>query len=66
MVNYVYEFTSFCTSLIAKQEDGLVVHMRMLDFDFPDETRQLTYTAEFYKSGEVLYEAVMFGGLAGM
>lgn len=45
MVNYVYEFTSYCTSIIAKQEDGTIVHMRMLDFSFPDDTRNLTYVA---------------------
>jgi hypothetical protein len=66
MVNYVYEFESFCTSLIAKQEDGLLIHMRNLDFVFPDETRNLTYVAKFYRGDAYQYEAVMFGGLAAM
>ena len=66
MVNYVYEFTSFCTSLIARQKDGLIFHLRMLDFDFPNDTRKLTYVAEFYLNNEYQYEAVMFGGLAAM
>ncbi|TNV77757.1 hypothetical protein FGO68_gene4379 [Halteria grandinella] len=66
MVNYVYEFESFCTSLIAKQKDGLIIHMRMLDFDFPDETRNITYIAQFYDGDQYKYESVMFGGLAAM
>jgi hypothetical protein len=66
MVNYVYEFQSFCTSLIAKQEDGMIMHLRMLDFDYPDDMRNITYIAEFHRDGEYQYEAVMFGGLAGM
>lgn len=66
MINYVYEFTSFCTSLIARQEDGLIMHLRMLDFDFPDETRNITYVAQFYKGDQYQYEAVMFCGLAAM
>lgn len=66
MINYVYEFTSFCTSLIARQEDGLIMHLRMLDFDFPEDMRNITYIAEFYEDGEYQYEAVMFGGLAAM
>lgn len=66
MVNYVYEFTSFCTSLIARQEDGLIMHLRMLDFDFPNDMRNLTYIAQFFRGDEYQYEAVMFGGLAAM
>jgi len=66
MVNYVYEFTSFCTSVIARQEDGLIMHLRMLDFMFPDETRNLTYIAQFYNGEDYAFEAVMFGGLAAM
>jgi hypothetical protein len=66
MINYVYEFTSFCTSVIARQEDGLIMHLRMLDFDFPNDTRNITYVAEFFNGDSYAYEAVMFGGLAAM
>lgn len=30
--NYIYEVTSFCTSIIAKEKDGSIMHMRILDF----------------------------------
>lgn len=36
MLNYIYEFSSFCTSMIAKMDDGTLVHLRHLDFGFPD------------------------------
>jgi hypothetical protein len=39
MANYVYEFESFCTSIITKLNNGTIMHMRNLDFDFPDEMR---------------------------
>jgi hypothetical protein len=42
------------------------MHLRVLDFDFPDEMRNITYVAEFHRDGVYQYEAVMFGGLAGM
>ena len=42
------------------------MHLRVLDFAFPDDMRNLTYIAEFYKGEEYQYEAVMFGGLAAM
>lgn len=49
LINYVYELSSYCTSLIAKLNDGTIIHERNLDFTFPDDTRNLTYVAKFYK-----------------
>ena len=66
LVNYVYEFESFCTSIITKLPDGTILHMRNLDFDFPDEMKQVTYIAQFYRDNEYVYEGVMFGGLVAM
>ena len=66
MVNYVYEFESFCTSIITRLNNGTILHMRNLDFDFPDQMRQVTYVAQYYKGGQYLYEGVMFGGLVAM
>lgn len=50
ILNYVYEFQSFCTSIIAKLDDGTIVHERNLDFDFAGTMRTLTYIAKFYKN----------------
>jgi hypothetical protein len=35
-VNYVYEYVAFCTSIIAKEKEGTIMHMRILDFSFPE------------------------------
>ena len=37
MMNYMYEFESYCTSVVAKMENGTIFHMRNMDFDFKDE-----------------------------
>jgi hypothetical protein len=34
-VNYVYEYVAFCTSIIAKEKEGTLMHMRILNFSFP-------------------------------
>ncbi|CDW76110.1 UNKNOWN [Stylonychia lemnae] len=63
MMNYVYEFDSYCTSVIAKLNNGTIVHMRNLDFYFSNDTRNITYIGQYYKNGQHLYDAVMFAGI---
>jgi hypothetical protein len=61
-INYVYEYMSFCTSIIAKEKEGTIMHMRILDFTFPELQKAQTYIGEFYKGGKKIYSAVLFGG----
>jgi hypothetical protein len=37
-----------------------------LDFSFPDEMRNVTYIANYYKGGEHIFDAVMFAGDIGV
>ena len=30
----------------------MIMHLRMLDFDFPDDTRNITYIAQFYNGND--------------
>jgi penicillin V acylase-like amidase (Ntn superfamily) len=62
VANYAYEFVAFCTSIVAKQMDGKILHMRLLDFFDVDNTKNMTYIAEFYRNNTFLYKAVMTGG----
>jgi N-acylethanolamine-hydrolysing acid amidase len=61
-LNYVYEFTSFCTSIIVKLDNGTIVHERNLDFDFAADMKEITYIAKFYKNDKYIYESIMFAG----
>lgn len=62
MVSYSLEFSSFCTSIIARMADSEILHLRTLDFGFPDDMKYNMYIGEFYNGTEYLFEAVMFGG----
>jgi hypothetical protein len=60
--NYIYEFLAYCTSIVAKQQDGKILHMRLLDYGDVENTKNMTYIGEFYKNNTLLYKAVMTGG----
>ena len=66
MMNYVFEFESYCTSIVAKLQNGTIIHERNLDFDFPEAMRNITYLAKFYRGDRYLFDATMFGGIIGV
>jgi len=67
MLNYAFELgKALCTSIVARQADGKIIHGRNMDFGFPDAMRNASYVGQFYKNGELLFEAVMFGGYVGV
>ena len=51
MTQYVYEFSAFCTSVIAYNSNGTIIHNRNLDFIFASTMRNITYEAHFVKDG---------------
>eukprot|EP00350_Pseudokeronopsis_sp_OXSARD2_P000535 CAMPEP_0170565786 /NCGR_PEP_ID=MMETSP0211-20121228/79407_1 /TAXON_ID=311385 /ORGANISM="Pseudokeronopsis sp., Strain OXSARD2" /LENGTH=284 /DNA_ID=CAMNT_0010886753 /DNA_START=172 /DNA_END=1024 /DNA_ORIENTATION=- len=67
LLNYAFELSKvLCTSIVARQADGTIIHGRNMDFAFPDAMRNASYIASFYSNGEYLYDAVMFGGYVGV
>jgi hypothetical protein len=62
IVNFAYEFVAYCTSLLAKQEDGLLMHLRLYDFLAPELSKSMLFIGEFYRNNTHLYTAVMNGG----
>jgi hypothetical protein len=66
LINSLYELESWCTSIVAMQSNGTVIHARNLDFDFADYMRVITFRAVFVKDGKYVYDAVMFGGTVGI
>ena len=47
LVNYIFEFVTYCTSLVAKQQDGTLMHLRILDFGPTEDLKNITYIASF-------------------
>lgn len=66
LINFLYELESWCTSIIAQQANGTIIHSRNLDFDFADEMRKITFNARFIKDGKYKFDAVMFAGTIGL
>lgn len=65
-MQYVNEFSAFCTSSVVRQADGTIIHDRNMDFAFPPLMRAITYEGRFYKGDQYQFEAVMFAGTNGV
>lgn len=59
------DFSSFCTSIVARMENGTIIHARNLDFDFPDILNNLVYIAVFKVDGQLVAESPSIGGYIG-
>jgi penicillin V acylase-like amidase (Ntn superfamily) len=42
------DFFSYCTSVVARRDDGKIIHARNLDFDFPEVMKKIVYKAKYY------------------
>ena len=51
-VNSISEYSTFCTSIVARDPNGLISHVRNLDFDYTTVMKQLVYQAVLRKDGE--------------
>lgn len=65
LVNSIVDFFSYCTSIIARMENGTIIHARNLDFDYPETMKKLVYIAEYYKDGIKVAEAPSIAGYIG-
>ncbi|KAK0143167.1 N-acylethanolamine-hydrolyzing acid amidase [Merluccius polli] len=65
LLNFAYEISAFCTSIVAQDTEGNVYHGRNLDY--PKEIlRNLTVDVHFVKKGEVAYHGTSFAGYVGL
>jgi len=51
-VNSISEYSTYCTSIVARDINGLISHVRNLDFDYTSVMKTLVYEAVLYKDGE--------------
>jgi N-acylethanolamine-hydrolysing acid amidase len=65
-MQYVYEFSAFCTSSVVRMKNGTIVHDRNLDFAFSPVMRNITYIGRFMDGDKYLFDGVMFGGYNGV
>uniref|UniRef100_A0A671YNA4 N-acylethanolamine-hydrolyzing acid amidase n=1 Tax=Sparus aurata TaxID=8175 RepID=A0A671YNA4_SPAAU len=65
ILNFAYEVTAFCTSIVAQDKNGHVYHGRNLDYPH-DVLRNMTVNVVFLKNGEVAYQGTTFAGYVGL
>ena len=56
---------NMCSSIVARQPNGQVVHGRNLDWNIPEELRNFVMTIHFQKNGELLFTAGTIIGYVG-
>ena len=66
LVNSIVDFSSFCTSIVARMQNGTIIHARNLDFDFPELMETLVYKAYIKKNGKIVGEAPAIAGYIGL
>ncbi|XP_026994212.1 N-acylethanolamine-hydrolyzing acid amidase isoform X2 [Tachysurus fulvidraco] len=65
MLNFAYEVSAFCTSIVAQGTEGKIYHGRNLDYPH-DVLKNLTIDVQFIKNGEVAYRGTTFAGYVGL
>lgn len=70
LLNYLYELTAYCTSILAVTPDGQLVHGRNLDYGLPFDLQRVTINAQFVQTinGTVtnVFQATTFAGYVGV
>ncbi|XP_006898541.1 PREDICTED: N-acylethanolamine-hydrolyzing acid amidase [Elephantulus edwardii] len=66
LVNLAYEYTAFCTSIVAQDSRGHIYHGRNLDYAYGSILRNLTVDVQFIKNGQVAFTGTTFVGYVGL
>jgi len=65
-LNFIYEATAQCTSIIAQDPTGNIIHARNVDFYYADLLGSITFHGKYYRKGKLVYEAITLAGYAGV
>ncbi|CAL1608636.1 unnamed protein product [Knipowitschia caucasica] len=65
ILNFAYEVSAFCTSIVTQDKQGNIYHGRNLDYPHP-VLRNLTINVNFLKNGKVVYQGTSFAGYIGL
>lgn len=76
LVNALYEITAFnhgkkggfkaCTSIVAEDLNGTIIHGRNLDYSIHSLLCNLTITVDFQKGGKTMYTGSTYAGFVGL
>ena len=65
-VSHITEFSTFCTSILARDSKGKIIHLRNLDFAFTDTMKKLIFEAILVKDGKQVARAPLIAGFYGV
>jgi len=65
LLNLIYDFSAFCTSIVAQNAQGSIYHVRNLDYPFPG-LQNVTIEVDFQRNGQTVYRGVTFAGYIGL
>uniref|UniRef100_A0A670ZU84 N-acylethanolamine acid amidase n=1 Tax=Pseudonaja textilis TaxID=8673 RepID=A0A670ZU84_PSETE len=66
LLNLAYEFTAFCTSIVAQDKQGNIYHGRNMDYAFGEYLHKITIDVDFIKDGKVKFQGTTFFGYVGL
>ncbi|MFT7796924.1 N-acylethanolamine-hydrolyzing acid amidase [Arapaima gigas] len=66
LLNFAYEMSAFCTSIVAQDTRGQIYHGRNLDYPPVELLRNVTVDILFIKKGKVAYRGTSFAGYVGL
>jgi len=64
-VSAITEISTYCTSIVARNLDDEITHVRNLDFHYTDVMKELVYDAQLYKDGELKASSPSIAGFYG-
>jgi len=66
VLNFIYDISAQCTSLVVQDPQGNVFHGRNLDFPYAPELSNMLFHGRFWRDGKILYEAISLAGYLGV
>uniref|UniRef100_A0A7S3GIA7 N-acylethanolamine-hydrolyzing acid amidase n=1 Tax=Palpitomonas bilix TaxID=652834 RepID=A0A7S3GIA7_9EUKA len=60
------DYHGMCTSIVAQQEDGTMVHGRNMDWNLDNAMRPYTILVDFYDGDKHLFQGITFVGFIGL
>uniref|UniRef100_H2ZE53 N-acylethanolamine-hydrolyzing acid amidase n=1 Tax=Ciona savignyi TaxID=51511 RepID=H2ZE53_CIOSA len=73
LINIIYDVSAFnssqikaCTSIVAYDSMGRIIHGRNLDYKVGDYLRELTLQVDYQRGGKTLYMATTYAGYIGV
>lgn len=66
LLNVLYELTAFCTSIVARNDEGKIFHVRNLDYHFNALLHNITIEVQFQRGGKTVYTGTTFAGFVGL